>query len=94
MHEASRRDKMRQIAALGIDPWGGRFDDRQWIGDLRAREAEIKYRLDSGLEVPLPDMRAAGFDFRKWKSEQGPGSMVGPRCGPPGGLSCSGRPAS
>ncbi len=78
MHEASRRDKLQQIAALGIDPWGGRFDDRQWIGDLRARSAEVKYRLDSGVEVPLPDMRAEGFDFRTWKSQQGPGAVVGP----------------
>jgi lysyl-tRNA synthetase, class II len=78
MHEASRRDKLQRIASLGIDPWGSRFDDRQWIGDLRARAAEVKYRLDSGDELPLPDMRAAGFDFRTWKSQQGPGAIVGP----------------
>ena len=39
--EASRREKLRKIEALGIDPWGGRFDDNQPIGEIRAREAEI-----------------------------------------------------
>ncbi len=78
MHEASRRDKLRHIASLGIDPWGGRFDDRQWIGDLRARAGEVKYRLETGDEIPLPDMQAEGFDFRAWKSQQGAGAVVGP----------------
>ena len=48
MHEESRREKLRRIAALGLDPWGGRFDDHQPIGEIRAREAEIT--VD-----PLPD---------------------------------------
>ncbi len=41
MHEASRREKMRKIQELGIDPWGSRFDDHSPIADIRAREAEI-----------------------------------------------------
>ena len=26
--EAARRDKLQKIEAMGIDPWGSRFDDR------------------------------------------------------------------
>ncbi len=33
--EASRADKLRRIEALGLDPWGGRFDDYQPIQALR-----------------------------------------------------------
>lgn len=39
--EAARREKMRKIEELGVDPWGARFDDRSMIGDVRARENEI-----------------------------------------------------
>ena len=39
--EASRREKLRKIEELGRDPWGARFDDRSYIGDVRARENEI-----------------------------------------------------
>ncbi len=41
MHEASRREKLRKIQELGVDPWGGRFDDVAPIGEIRARESEI-----------------------------------------------------
>jgi lysyl-tRNA synthetase class 2 len=33
--EASRTDKLRQIENLGLDPWGGRFDGRQPIAEIR-----------------------------------------------------------
>jgi lysyl-tRNA synthetase, class II len=39
--EAARRDKLHKIAELGIDPWGGRFDNQQPIGQIRQRENEI-----------------------------------------------------
>ena len=55
MHEESRREKLRKIIEMGIDPWGGRFDDRSWLGDIRARESEVRYRLESGEEIPLPE---------------------------------------
>jgi lysyl-tRNA synthetase class 2 len=32
--EISRGDKLRRIEALGIDPWGGRFDGHQPIGSV------------------------------------------------------------
>ena len=39
--EAARREKLRKIRELGVDPWGSRFDDHLPIGDIRAREDEI-----------------------------------------------------
>ena len=41
MHEASRREKLRRLVELGVDPWGGRFDDHQSIAAIRAREGDI-----------------------------------------------------
>ena len=34
--EAARRSKLGEIKAMGLDPWGQRFDDHQQIADLRA----------------------------------------------------------
>lgn len=42
MLEASRRQKLEKLQQLGIDPWGGRFDGHQPIGEIRLREAEIQ----------------------------------------------------
>ena len=39
--EASRREKLRKIIEMGIDPWGSRFDGQLSIGSVRAREGEI-----------------------------------------------------
>ena len=33
-----RLDKLRQLEALGIDPWGQRFDGRTPIGEIRLLE--------------------------------------------------------
>jgi lysyl-tRNA synthetase class 2 len=38
--EADRRAKLDKIAALGFDPWGQRFPDRQPIGPVRAQWVE------------------------------------------------------
>ena len=80
MHEAARREKMRKLIALGVDPWGGRFDDRTWIGEIRGRAGEIKFVRADGGAVELPPI--AGQDqnaFRQWVGEQGPGEMHGPK---------------
>ena len=78
--EASRRDKLRRLAALGIDPWGGRFDNRIPIGEIRGRISEVKLQKADGSSVALPDLDAQpGFDFRKWLSEQGSGEISGPK---------------
>lgn len=34
-HESVRREKLEQIAALGLDPWGGRLDSHQAVGSVR-----------------------------------------------------------
>jgi lysyl-tRNA synthetase class 2 len=39
--EAARREKLRKIRELGIDPWGQRLDDCQPIGQVRQRQSEI-----------------------------------------------------
>ena len=63
---ASRRDKLDRLRALGIDPWGGRFDDQQPIGEVRRREAEITVTPppadapDKHPEQHGPRVRAAG----------------------------------
>jgi len=79
--ETARREKLAKIVALGIDPWGGRLDNRTVIGDIRARADEIVYRTEEGNDVPLPDFDSTpdDFNFRQWKADQGKGTMVGPQ---------------
>jgi len=78
--EAARRDKLRRLVELGIDPWGGRFDDRLPIAEIRRRISEVILKKQDGGTVELPDPEAQpGFDFRKWLSEQGAGEVVGPK---------------
>ena len=76
----SRRIKLRKIEEMGIDPWGGRFDDISPIGEIRSRADEIKFRKEDGSEIDLPsEWGTEGFDVRGWKSEQGGGEVVGPK---------------
>ena len=66
MHEASRRDKLHKIQALGLDPWGQRFDDHLPIGTIRGREHEITVLPAPPGDPPKspeqkgPKVRAAG----------------------------------
>jgi lysyl-tRNA synthetase, class II len=80
VHEAARREKLRKIVQMGIDPWGGRFDGRDPIGDIRARAGEIKFHKEPGewLELPDFDSHPEGF-FRDWLQQQGAGQLEGPR---------------
>ena len=48
---SSRADKLRHIEELGLDPWGGRFDGHQPIGDIR----NLQHDADPPVRV-----RAAG----------------------------------
>jgi lysyl-tRNA synthetase, class II len=61
---AARRDKLRRLAELGIDPWGGRFDGHQPIGEIRRRESEITTAPPAAegqhAEQHGPRVRAAG----------------------------------
>ena len=55
--EAARLDKLRRIEALGLDPWGGRFDDHQGIASVR----EIFLpEAKEGEEPARPKVRIAG----------------------------------
>ncbi len=78
---AARRQKLEALSALGIDPWGERFDDHTLIGALRDRGDEIVYRTEDGKDQPLPDFAAQGedFNFRQWKADQGKGEVFGPK---------------
>jgi lysyl-tRNA synthetase class 2 len=74
----ARREKLRQIEARGIDPFGSRFDDRTLIQECRDRAREVKWTKQDGREVPLPDFDDEALDYRQWKSDNGPGTETGP----------------
>jgi lysyl-tRNA synthetase class 2 len=79
-HEASRREKLRRIAELGTDPWGGRFDNRTLIGDIRARRGEIRFVRETAGPIAVPDRTAEPeLDFRGWLQDQGKGEWSGPQ---------------
>ena len=75
--EASRRDKLEKIRQLGHDPWGGRFDDHEPIGEIRGAAGQIRLVRPDGTEVELPPIDDQ-TDFRQWVSDHGPGQVVGP----------------
>lgn len=64
--EAARREKLRRIAELGFDPWGGRFDGHRPIREIRSRENEIEVITSGDCQVGQPPelrgprVRAAG----------------------------------
>ncbi|HEX5105085.1 MAG TPA: lysine--tRNA ligase, partial [Pirellulaceae bacterium] len=80
LHEAARRVKLQKLIDLGVDPWGGRLDDRQLIGDIRARQGEIRFATESGKQVEVPSREAnPELDFRGWLQDQGKGDWQGPK---------------
>jgi lysyl-tRNA synthetase class 2 len=62
--EAARREKLRKLVELGIDPWGGRFEGHARIADIRSRADEISEAPaaspDQAPELHGPKVRAAG----------------------------------
>ncbi|MEO2090030.1 MAG: lysine--tRNA ligase [Gemmataceae bacterium] len=54
-HAAVRLDKLRQIEALGVDPWGQRFDGHRPIAEVRALPCDT---FDTGTTGPT--VRIAG----------------------------------
>jgi lysyl-tRNA synthetase class 2 len=62
--EAARRDKLRKLQEMGVDPWGGRFDDHLPIAAIRGREAELVETpvadQPGKSEIHGPKVRAAG----------------------------------
>ncbi len=55
--EAARLEKLRRIEALGLDPWGRRFDDHRAIAGVRAIPLP---EASEGEEAPRPPARIAG----------------------------------
>lgn len=69
----ARREKMSQLIEKGIDPFGGRFDDRVLAGTCRQMSEEIRFVKEDGTELALPDFDAGDVDYKQWKSDNGPG---------------------
>jgi lysyl-tRNA synthetase class 2 len=53
--EQARRAKLDRLVALGVDPWGGRFDGVAAIAGVRERGATVAKEADDG-----PQVRVAG----------------------------------
>jgi len=80
IHEAARRDKLRKISELGHDPWGQRFDNRDYIQPIRDRAAEVLFQKADGTPVSLPDNPSLDPNaFRQWLGTQGQGELRGPK---------------
>ena len=78
--EEARRKKLEQIIALGHDPYGHRFGDRDLLGDIRKRSDEIRYVLEDGTELEIPDLTTLGDGgLKAWAKEQGKGALKGPK---------------
>lgn len=75
----ARREKLKRLQEAGIDPWGSRFDDRLFIGDIRRRVDEVRFRTEAGDLLELPDFADKAVDYRQWKSDHGPGNEIGPQ---------------
>jgi lysyl-tRNA synthetase, class II len=74
-----RRKKLEKLVSLGVDPYGYRFDNRSLIGDIRARESEIRVKTADGHELPLPPTDPDDQNsFRQWLADLGNCEMVGP----------------
>jgi lysyl-tRNA synthetase class 2 len=56
--ETARLDKLRRIEALGLDPWGQRFDDHQAINDVR--QIFLPEPIEPASEIARPTVRIAG----------------------------------
>jgi lysyl-tRNA synthetase class 2 len=73
MLEAARREKLAKIEAMGIDPWGHRFDDHMPISEIRGKASEIVVEPVGDCETGKPPeqrgpkIRAAGRIFLRRK---------------------------
>lgn len=75
----ARREKLKRLQEAGTDPWGSRFDNRLFIGDVQQRADEVRYQTEAGELLDLPDFSDPSIDYRQWKAEQGPGAEIGPQ---------------
>ncbi len=76
MIRAARREKLRKLEALGVDPWGQRFEGHQSIAEIRQRSEQIQFHGADDSTRAIPDDRSA---FREWLAAQGPGELRGPK---------------
>src|SRR6476661_4327652 len=57
-YEATRAEKLRRIEALGVDPWGGRFDGHMPIQTILGLPGDVpddqRPRVKAGGQGPLP----------------------------------------
>ena len=74
----ARRTKLNQIEAMGLDPWGHRFDDRSMIGDIRQQADAIRLKTKDGNELELPADHIENGTLGDWVKEQGGGTLAGP----------------
>ncbi|QDU92773.1 lysine--tRNA ligase [Lignipirellula cremea] len=54
--EAARRAKLQRIIELGVDPYGGRFDDRLSVADIRDSASSVILRGESGDTLDVPEL--------------------------------------
>ena len=80
MQNSPRRNKLQRIVDLGIDPWGGRFDNRLLIGDICQRAGEVCYQTDQQ-SVAIPPLQQeesvdakSGRTITTWMTEASPES--------------------
>jgi len=72
-HEGIRRDKMQALAALGVDPWGQRFDDHQPIKSVRELpvnpENPVKARIAGRIVLRRGMGNVHFLDLRDWTGQ-------------------------
>jgi lysyl-tRNA synthetase class 2 len=75
-YEISREAKLEQIEKLGLDPWGGRFDDVTPIREIRARQADanppLRVRAAGRIIRRRIQGKAQFLDLRDWSTHDLP----------------------
>jgi lysyl-tRNA synthetase class 2 len=72
---ASRADKLRKVEALGLDPWGGRFDNRQAIDEVLKLPADVpedqrpRVRIAGRIVSRRPSGKAHFLDVKDWSGK-------------------------
>jgi lysyl-tRNA synthetase class 2 len=80
VYQAARLAKLRKIEAMGLDPWGFRWDHRTLNRDLRAMAGQVQYRTAAGELIDLPPLEGEGaVDYKVWKAAYEGGEEVGPQ---------------
>ena len=76
----ARRNNLDAVRQLGVDPFGGRLDDRSLVAQCVDQIDAIRWRQADGTEIALPKFDDADppVDYRTWKSEHSPGEEIGP----------------